>query len=183
MSVTVVAVPLALQVVMAVVPAIAAVGTVVASKIEEKTQNSSAANNLSNICEDECEVKYITEANFLEKTFQTPFMDKNILIKTLEEHGISVKVEDYGKIIGTISTYTLEFTRNNETEPYNVVISYLEKDNAEEKVNDLNAEYSLNVQEESYLSIIEKLKENNMELESEEVLEDDTIVLTINLEE
>ena len=40
----------------------------------------------------------------------------------------------------------------------------------------------MNVQEESYISIIEKLKENNMELESEEVLDDNTIVLTVNLE-
>ena len=40
----------------------------------------------------------------------------------------------------------------------------------------------MNVQEESYLSIIEKLKENNMTVESEEVLEDNSIVLTVNLE-
>ena len=151
--------------------------------MEDNSYQASSVDNLPNICEDECEVKYITEANFLEKTFQTPFMDKKILIKTLEEHGISVAEEDYGKITGRIAAYTLTFTRNSESEPYNVVISHLEQDSADEKINDLNAEYALNVQEESYLSIIEKLKENNMELESEEVLEDDTIVLTINLEE
>ena len=86
------------------------------------------------------------------------------------------------KIVGKISTYTLTFTRDSESEAYNVVISHLEKDNAEEKIQDLASEYSSNVQEESYLSIIEKLKENNLTLENEEVLEDDTIVLTINLE-
>ena len=33
----------------------------------------------------------------------------------------------------------------------------LKKDNAEEKLDDLNSEYAMNVQEESYLNIIEKL--------------------------
>ena len=55
-------------------------------------------------------------------------------------------------------------------------------DNIEEKVNDLNSEYALNVQEDAYLGIVEKLKENNMEIEEEEVLDDNTIVLTVNLE-
>mgnify|MGYP003421077788 CR=1 FL=1 len=42
--------------------------------------------------------------------------------------------------------------------------------------------YTLNVQEEAYMNIINKLQENNMELETEEVLDDNTIVLTVNLE-
>ena len=62
-------------------------------------------------------------------------------------------------------------------------ISCLETESSEEKVDDINSEYALNVQEDAYLQIINKLKENNMEIENEEVQEDNTIVLTINLEE
>ena len=69
-----------------------------------------------------------------------------------------------------------------EDKPYFIKISCLETDNAEEKVKDLESEYTLNVQEEAYLNIIDKLKENNMEIEEEEVQDDNTIVLTINLE-
>jgi hypothetical protein len=49
-------------------------------------------------------------------------------------------------------------------------------------MNDLNAEYALNAQEDTYLNLIENLKEKNMEIEEEVVEEDNTIVLTINLE-
>ena len=62
------------------------------------------------------------------------------------------------------------------------MITCLSTDNAEEKVNDLNSEYALNVQEEAYLSIVNKLKDNNMEVEEEEVLDDNTIVLTVNID-
>ena len=58
----------------------------------------------------------------------------------------------------------------------------LSTDNADEKINDISSEYGMNVQEASYLSIVEKLKENNMEIEEETVEDDNTIVLTINLE-
>ena len=42
--------------------------------------------------------------------------------------------------------------------------------------------YALNVQEDAYLHIIDKLKENNMQIEEEEVMDDNTIVLTVNIE-
>ena len=106
-------------------------------------------------------------------------MDKKILFKTLEEHGVKNIVEEFGKIKGEIDTYQLSFEKLEEDKPYFLTISYLEQNNPEEKLNDLSSEYAMNVQEESYLSIIEKLKENNMEIEEEEVLEDNTIVLTV----
>ena len=61
-------------------------------------------------------------------------------------------------------------------------ISAKQSENIEEKVEDLNSEYALNVQEDTYLSVVENLKNNNMEIESEEVMDDNTIVLTVNLE-
>ncbi len=54
--------------------------------------------------------------------------------------------------------------------------------NTEEKINDLNSEYTMNVQESVYLKILDKLKSNNMQLESEEVEDDNTIVVTVNLD-
>lgn len=129
------------------------------------------------------EINIITEQNFIEKSFETPFMDKEILKKTLEEHGVrNLKEDDYGKIAGVVDNYGLSFEKLEDDKPYFLKISCLETDNAEEKVKDLENEYTLNVQEEAYLNIIEKLKENNMEIEDEEVQDDNTIVLTVNLE-
>lgn len=132
-----------------------------------------------NICED---VKIISEADFMEKSLETPFMNREILLKTLEEYGVQNIVEEYGKIMGKFDTYSLSFEKMEADKPYFLTISYLSKNNPEEKLNDLSSEYALNVQEESYLNIIEKLKESNMQIEEEEVMEDNTIVLTINLE-
>lgn len=191
MSVTVVALPISIQILAGIAPiiiagvttAITSVGADIDKHITKSFDEKYSIENLPNIYNKDCEVKYITEEKLLENAFETPFMSKEILIKTLEEHGVTnVKEEYIGKITGQLSSYNFTFTRQNENEAYKVVISHFENDNAKEKINDLNDEYNLNVQEESYLSIVEKLKENSMEIENEEVLEDNTIVLTINLE-
>lgn len=163
------------------------VGSIVAVAIEASQNNESneftshpVKNNISEtICDD---VHIISEATLLEKSLETPFMDKKILMKTIEEHGVKNITEEFGKITGEIASYQLSFEKMEEDKPYFVTISYLLGNNPEEKLNDLNSEYALNVQEDAYLNIVDKLKENNMEIEEEEVLEDNTIVLTINLE-
>lgn len=131
-------------------------------------------------CDD---VHVITEKNFIEKSFETAFMDKDILIKTLEEHGVQgISTNEFGKITGQVNDYTLEFEKMETDKPYFLKITCLDKDKPEEKLDDLSSEYALNVQEEAYLNIVEKLKANNMQVEEEEVLEDNTIVLTVNLD-
>lgn len=126
--------------------------------------------------------KVITEKHFIEKTFETPFTDKNILLKTLEEHGIKNIAEWETGLSGEVEGYKLIFEKLAADKPYTVRISCSENDNAEEKVGDLNNEYALNVQEDAYLHILDKLKENNMQIEEEEVMEDNTIVLTVNID-
>lgn len=177
MSCTVMAIPYALAwVVAAVVKVSLDVATSTANE-----NNSSVITNFANVtCDD---VKVISEATLMEKSLETPFMDKEILVKTLEEHGVVNITEEFGKIRGEVDTYSLSFEKMEEDKPYFVRISYLEQNSPEEKLNDLSSEYALNVQEEAYLNIVEKLKENNMQVEEEEVLEDNTIVLTINLEQ
>ena len=121
--------------------------------------------------------------NLIEKEFETPFTDKEVLLKTMEEHGITDIEESYdGKITGKLNAFGFMFEKPSEGLSYHLKITCNQKDNAEEKMNDIASEYALNVQEAAYLSIVEKLKENNMEIESEEVEDDNTIVLTVNLE-
>lgn len=184
MSCTVIAVPVLLfQAIGAVIAASAAAGIAndVASTMDSIEKEKHLLNN------DDCDdVHVITAKHFMEKSFETVFMDKDILIKTLEEHGVvnikSGEVWESGKISGQVGSYNLNFTKESEDKPYFLTVTCLDSDNAEEKLNDLSGEYALNVQEETYLSIVDKLKDNNMELESEEVLDDNTIVLTVNLD-
>lgn len=130
-----------------------------------------------------CEDVHIHEMlDFIEKQFETPFVDKEILIKTLEEHGCTEITELNGNLTCKCDHLSFEFKKSSADAPYLAYITCLEKDNIEEKLKDINSEYTLNVQEESYLNIVNKLQENNMEIESEEILEDNTIVLTVNIE-
>lgn len=171
MSCTVFAVPYALAWV---------AGTLITAAASGLNNEKQQSFETTNDCED---VHIITEKNFIEKSFETPFMDKEILKKTLEEHGVkNINEDGYGKISGVVDNYTLSFEKMEEDKPYFIKINCLVTDNAEEKVKDLESEYTLNVQEEAYLSIIDKLKENNMEIEEEEVQDDNTIVLTINID-
>ena len=135
---------------------------------------------LNNNCDD---INIINTQSLIEKTFETPFVDKSLLIKTLEEHGVTeIEENDFGKISGQEDNYNLSFEKQEADKPYYLKISCYESDNAEEKIGDLSSEYALNVQEDAYLNIVEKLKANNIEIEDEEVMDDNTIVLTVNLE-
>ena len=178
MSCTVIAIPYAL---MWVVGAIASAAATAAANNKMENYNPDIF-NLATENENCNEDRVITDKHFIEKTFETPFMDKSILIKTLEEHGVKNISEWNNGLSGDVDNYKLIFEKPAEDKPYNLKISCLENDNAEEKAGDLNNEYALNVQEDAYLHIIDKLKENNMQIEDEEVMDDNTIVLTINIE-
>jgi hypothetical protein len=176
MSCTVVALPYALMWVVGAI-ATAAASTAVENKNEDFFDFED--NNINENCTED---KVITEKHFIEKNFETPFMDKVLLMKTLEEHGVRNIFEWESGISGEVENYKLTFEKPSADKPYNVRISCLEHNNAEEKLNDLNGEYALNVQEDAYLHILDKLKENNMQIEQEEVMDDNTIVLTVNID-
>ena len=178
MSCTVVAVPYALMWIVGAITAATAATTTAAV-------NNSVDSDIFNLATDDencVEDRVITEKHFIEKTFETPFMDDSILIKTLEEHGVSKLEKWENGFSAEVDNYKLIFEKDAADKPYNLRISCLENDNAEEKAADLNGEYALNVQEDAYLHIVDKLKENNMQIEEEEVMEDNTIVLTVNID-
>ena len=182
MSCSVIAIPIALAQIISVVVGEIAVQRAL-SKHNENLNNNQIDEYIQNIKDNPYEeFQVVSTCDIVEKEFKTAYMDKNILLKTLEEHGVSELEENYNKISGCIGNFTLNFERNSENEAFVLKISCKESDNAEEKLTDLNSEYALNVQEDAYLHLLDKLKENNMEIEEEVVEEDNTIVLTINLE-
>ena len=78
----------------------------------------------------------------------------------------------------------MEFYKPNNESAYSVKVMCENSSFkiADKEISEITTEYSINVQEASYLHIIDKINENNMHLESETIEEDNTIVLTINLE-
>ena len=183
MSVSVIAVPTVFAIELAQIAGAAILSSAVqaAAKSAESKRWAQYANELNEASYRDATHIQINE--IIEKEFETSYMDKNLLLKTLEEHGLADIEEDYdGTISGSIESFTLSFSRETVDKPYSVKISCRECDNAEEKLSDLNAEYALNAQEDAYLNLVENLKEKNMEIEEEVVEDDNTIVLTINLE-
>ena len=177
MSCTVLALPYALAWV---------IGAVVTAAVSNTNEHTTGQNlqrsyvETTPVCSDIPEV--ITDKYITEKEFETPFTDKEILKKTLEEHGAVDINENDSVVVCRVENYTLTFRKSEEDKPFRLKVACLNTDNAEAKVEDLNSEYALNVQENAYLQIIDKLKDNNLQIESEEVSEDNTIVLTINLD-
>ncbi|MBE7706418.1 MAG: hypothetical protein E7Z91_04155 [Cyanobacteria bacterium SIG30] len=115
-------------------------------------------------------------------SYETAFKDKYILLKTIEEHGaenIEIKDDNVNCVIENIK---FEFTKN-ENDTY-VVLTYYNgsKEDLVNTMSNLNNEYCQNVQEKTYETIKQKAQEENMEIESEEILEDNSILLTINLD-
>ena len=115
------------------------------------------------------------------KEFNTAIMDKDVLLKTLEEHGATDIMESQGDISCECEAFHLDFYKKIN-EPYTVRISYKSEQGINELLEDLGNEYSTNAQEVSYNKIMERIQAQNLMIENEEVYDDDTIVLTINLE-
>lgn len=137
-------------------------------------------NDIQAPCE---EVQVISEKQFLEKSLETPFMDKKILIKTLSEHGIeNLRENEFGQIRGKSGEYELTFEKTEADKPYYLTINYLSTTDIETEISSIGSEYAINAQEQSYNHIVEKLQDNNMKIEDEEVYDDNTIVITVNLD-
>ncbi len=118
----------------------------------------------------------------VKKEYKTQIMDKKTLLKTLSEHG-AVNIREYGdNITCECENFHLDFNKSFNN-PYKLKIKFNKNyGNVEEFVENIGSEYTMNAQEISYNKIKERLEEQNLEIEDEEIFDDNTIVLTVNLE-
>lgn len=122
------------------------------------------------------------EEKFFNKEFPTVIMDKQALLKTLEEHGATNFQTEENAISCNCEAFHLTFTKTEKDKPYTMVVTYNEEYGLNDLVENLSSEYASNAQEISYNKIKERLEKQNLEIEEEEVFDDNTIVLTVNLE-
>lgn len=119
--------------------------------------------------------------------FDTIFLDKNLLIKTLEEHGTSDLETEGDTIRCKLECFVLEFDKvnsNNSTSEniYKMkIFTKCDENQLEQMLTDINEEYALNTQEETYIKIKERLEKQGLKIDEEEVLDDNSIVLTVNI--
>ena len=118
----------------------------------------------------------------LNKELKTNIVSKDVLLKTLKEHGAEINEIRFDTINCSIENLNMKFTKNFKDEPYSLYVEYNDENDINFVVKEISEEYTVNAQEASYNHIMENIKTQNLSVEQEEILEDNTIVLTVNLE-
>src|SRR5574344_1383385 len=120
--------------------------------------------------------------NIENKEYETVFIDSDLLLKTIKEQGaVDIEVSQ-NSLSCRIDSVALSFTRDDVNQPFKMKIIKNCNDNCDGMVSDINSQYGLNLQEESYNKITERLKKSNMQISQEEVLEDNSIMLTVDID-
>ena len=119
--------------------------------------------------------------NLSKEEFKTVIMDKRTLLKTLTEHGAENIRIDGNDISCDCEGFNIKFISHPKA-PYTMRVAFNNPSGLDNLVSDLGTEYSTNAQEVSYNKIKERLGTKNLQINDEEILEDDTIVLTVNLD-
>lgn len=115
-------------------------------------------------------------------TYKTNYTDKGILLNTLTEHGAEGITEASDRIKCRLYGMEMSYYKKEGSNGYMLEVTQVsDKAECEGVINDLNDEYGLNIQEMTYNKIKERLDSENMRLESETVMEDNSIVLTIEI--
>ena len=115
-------------------------------------------------------------------TYKTNYTDKGVLLNTLTEHGAKKISETDDKISCELFGMQMSYTKEADNQAYNLVIERVtDKSECEGLISDLNDEYGLNIQEITYKKILDRIESENLHLEKEEVLEDNSILLTIEV--
>lgn len=128
------------------------------------------------------DLRYINEFSQVTYSYNTNYTDKGILLNTLTEHGASNITESEDKISCDLFGMGMVYTKKDGDSSYTLEITRVSsKEECMDLINNLNSEYGLNTQEMTYNKIKERLAQENMRLEDETILEDNSIVLTIDI--
>ncbi|MCR5260514.1 MAG: hypothetical protein K6C94_01625 [Candidatus Gastranaerophilales bacterium] len=187
MSVTVTAVPIAFiatKIITATATAITAAAISASVNAAKQNEMEELLNRYEQSVQNNTTYKITQEdIKLLSQVYETPFMDNELLVRTLEEYGIKVIVNEENCITGEIERVKMNFVREDKSMPYKMSIKFPKDcdEMQEEIAQNLYEEYGSNTQEETYIKIKEKIENTNMYIEDEEILDDDSIVLTINI--
>lgn len=193
MSVTVTAVPILFLSTKVIAAAIAittassaTAGTISALKSSIKNSEIDDILNTPEIAQFENKLVKLTkeDIDLLSKEYETPFMNNELLERTLSEYGFKIEKSSELSVVATIERLFFTFARSDVNSPFLLKIEFPDDcmEMQAEVAASLYEEYGGNTQEETYIRIKEKIDESNMYIEDEEILDDDSIVLTINLE-
>ena len=110
------------------------------------------------------------------------YNNNRMLKKTLEEHGAKVEEMSENHIKASFAEGSLSYVRNTPDEAFGILFDAINCiDQFLDELDQIDLEYDNNVQTYTYEHLMENLPDN-MQVESEEVLDDNSIVITLNVE-
>ncbi|WP_122644227.1 hypothetical protein [Luxibacter massiliensis] len=108
----------------------------------------------------------------------TNYNDKDLLEKTLREFNAKHIKVDGENIICSIESYHLKFLKGKKN--YIIELSGIKNpDRLIDELKCLDGLYKENLQQQVYVKTKERIQEQGMRIEAEEILEDNSIVLTV----
>ena len=123
------------------------------------------------------------EASVTSEVIPTNFRDEPLLIKTLTQAGAVLTRDDLGNLVCSIGRTSLQFT-HSPGEPYSVQVkNSVDRPELLQQLTMLDEDYKRCVQAETYQNLKAKIAEKNLTIESEEVMEDNSLVLTLAIQE
>lgn len=156
--------------------------------IEEEQNFNKINNELKKMLQDNNGLVSKEMLNLICRDYETIFVSKDVLIKTLKEYGATDIYAQVDDISCEIDGFILQFHKPDPTDemafpPYQMkVATKCSEEELDEFIENINSEYTSNTQEENYIKIKERLDKRQMKISEEEILEDNSIVLTINID-
>ena len=113
---------------------------------------------------------------------KTRFNDSELLRKTLLEHGVNTRKVSQNHIVSLFPTGQITYIRSSEDMPFVMEISNItDVQCLIDELDEIEKEYNGNVQQYTYDRVMNNLP-NGMAVENEEVLDDDSILITLSIE-
>lgn len=112
----------------------------------------------------------------------TRFNSEELLKRTLMEHGTSIRVVSSDSILADFGAGKILYERSSVGNPYTMqLLDVKDMDDVICNVKAIENEYGSNIQSYTYDRIKSRLPDD-MRLESEEVLDDDSILITLTID-
>ena len=113
---------------------------------------------------------------------QTIFSDSMLLEQTLREHGLAVTALSEHQLICQAGDVRLQYARRTAEEPFWLTVSGVQNmDSFLAELECFEREYRQNVQSYTYSRLKDNLSKRNMKVAEETLLEDNSILLTIDI--
>lgn len=116
------------------------------------------------------------------KTFPTNFREPELLKKALSDYGLANRINSDGTIQAKAGECLLTFKQGVDDQPFNVEVKNApDVRQIYDHLDEINEGYCQHVQSRTYESLSRKISERGLTIEQEEVLEDNSILITLNI--